>query len=783
MATTSSHSYKGQRRAPRQVINEGIFTGGMEFTDNPLGPGVSKMLVNYIPKDMGQRLRPRGGWRQLNDPILLGTGLGELYFHHAGVAFVRNTVTQDTFLRRYALYLKAATDPFGSLTNSKVLIEEPLAPTPYTMKVSSLAGGATAYNIKHDDNAGLKELHGMPITDNAPDEMFCSIEGNTYLMTDQGLGRLELLYDGTNYTHQVTLVTPLAPTPAQAVNYGYNMLKADPYSFPNEVKPTFMPQGILPYDPVTGLIKMNARVGEPVRFKLIYGYQTGKTYKVKWEAQDIYKRDGTTLVDQKWADKSYTDGAACYVDYEPPFKQFSVIATVYDSADMVNPLRTVLLASYHLSDDANNTRLEQKTFDLKTAKGMTTWKNQTVYWGVKGAELSIFISEINDPTYVPFPNNHVLLNDRVLKAFPYMDMLMVQTETTAFVVSFDAEGGYTVKPVQTSMQLRDDDTASMLAVRNMVCFKSRGYYYMIVPNIKNDRGELQIAPISNRISQLLDHFATYTREILSEVYTLRQLFSAPNESINIDLVDYKSYIEGSRIRYVYKMKLSIFDVERYVDFHLVYDSVFRSWTIEALESTRRPIRLFQANATGYAQFLSIYNVGNDTYAQWIGVDENNPEDLFTLDENQPRMVENFQMVDTGKRDGAGNLKKRIREIILEFNNLDKSDVEFNHVVFMDDEQRSDIFNYNVVHVTDPLDPNYGQIYVEREYVEPTKIFGTTKLGFWSLGNSMFPEQTVLKVHLQHTGKGYYPRVRIITRASKPFELNTISWVVRMMNAR
>lgn len=783
MATTSSHRYKTERREKRQVINEGIFTGGMNFTDNPLGPGISKLLVNYIQKDAGQRIRPRGGWRQLADPILLGSNLGELYFHHAGVAFVRNTVTQDTFLRRYALYLQAAAGPYGSLTNSKVLIEEPLAAEPYTMKVSSLKGGATVYTIKHDDNDGLNEMHDMKVEANSPEGMFSSIDGNTYLMTNTGLGRLNLMYDGANYTHEVEMVTPLAVTPTQAVNYGYNMLKADPYAFPNTVKPTFMPEGILPYDTVTGKIKMQARVGEPVRFKLVYGYQTGKTYKVKWEIQDIYKRDGVNLVDKDWATKSYAEGAECYVDANAHMKQFSVIATVYDATDMVNPLRTVLLASYNLADDNNNVRMEQKTFDLKTATGMTTWKNQVVYWGVKGAELSIFISDINDPTYVPFPNNHVLCNDRVLKAFPYMESLMVQTEGTAFLVNFDSELGYTIKPVQMSMQLRDDDKAAMLAVRNMVCFKSKGYFYMIVPNIKNDRGELQIAPISDRITQLLDHFSQYTREILSEVYTLRQLFNAPNESIVITLQDYKSYAEGNRLRHVYKMKLSIFDVELYVDFHLIYDTIFRTWTLEIIESTRRPLQMFQAISTGYAQFLSIYTEGTNTYVQWLGIDENNPEDLFNLDEGQARMIQNFQAIDTGKRDLSGNLKKRVRQVILEFNNLNKSDVEFNHVLFMDDEQRSDLFNYDIVHVTDPMDPNYGQIYVERSYVDPTIVHGTTKLGFWSLGNSMFPEQTVIKVHLDVSGQGYYPRIRIITRASKLYELNTISWALRMMNAR
>ena len=764
----------------------------MHYTDNPLEPGTSKLLVNMIQKDYGARVRPRGGWRPLVDPVNIGTNLTNSYIHHTNASFITNKQTGTVFLRRYALILNPSDDSdYGTLTNSKVIIEEPLDPDhpdfidePGKLMISTLASGATAYKIKHDKREALKKIHSLPIEATSAVGVHASLEGNTYLLTPEGLGRLEITYDNGVYTHQVKLVTPLEVTPLQAINYGYNMLLSDPYNFTNQSAANFRPQGILPYDANTNLIKMQARVGEPVRFKLIYDYKTDEDYKVQWEVQDILKRDGVTVITTKEDSPIYKNGQDIFLDYTSPLKQFSVIATVYKAEDLENPIRTVLLASYHLSDDNNQTAYkEQRNFDLKTAKGLAVWKNQIVYYGVEGAEMSVFISDVNDPTYMPFPNQAVTFNEKVIKAFPHMDSLMVVTEHTMFQVDFALEDGYTSKPTQANMQLREDDAASMYGVRNMVCFKSRNYYYMVVPNIKNDKGELQIAPISNSVALLLDHFYESVKDIFSEVYTLKHMFGVPDEDIKISLYDYHSYADGNRLRQVYKMKLSILEHVYFVDFHLIYDTIYRTWTTEIMEATRRPLHVFQAMSTGYSQFLGLYSVGGDTYIQWIGIDENNPEDTFMLDSGRDRTVPNFQMLDTGKRDVDGTLKKRLRHVILEINNLAKEDVEFNHMVYIDDDPRTEIFKYNVVHDTDPDSPNYGRIYVEREYIEPNTIYGTSRLNTWNLGNSQFPEQTVLKVHLDITGKGYYPRIRLVTRTSKLYELNQIGWAYRDMNAR
>ena len=94
-----------------------------------------------------------------------------------------------------------------------------------------------------------------------------------------------------------------------------------------------------------------------------------------------------------------------------------------------------------------------------------------------------------------------------------------------------------------------------------------------------------------------------------------------------------------------------------------------------------------------------------------------------------------------------------------------------------------MFIYTVQHITDPEDPEYGKVYVVREYAEPTVVYGVTMLDFWSLHNSQFPEQSVIKAHIDISGKGYYPRLKLVTRTSNLFELNNISWVYRDMNAR
>lgn len=802
MATISSRSYKKYQRQQRKVIDEPIFGKGMTYSDNPLDSGHCRLLVNHIQKDGGQRVRPRGGWRLINDPVLLGSNMPDMYIHHTGVTFVKDTVNDRTLLRRYALAVPKVTHPdYGTMEHSRVLVEvpyDPANPDPEAYKgllaVSMPASGASNWNIKHDARKELVKVHDMQVMYPSPVGLHASIEGNTYMVTPDGLVRLEVEFNGTAYTHRAVLVTPKAISPGTAVDSGYNMLLDNPYTFNNNDIGGLDITGILPYNSSTGNLNLNMKVGERVKFEMFYDYAASAEYKVRWEIQDT-TRETRDVIQTQQASPIYVDGASIYINTTVQYKNFSVIATVYSTADLDNPIQAMQAAFYNL--DQKSAMNNPTKYDLMTAEGITVWKNQMVYWGVKGAEMSIFISDVNDPTYVPFPQNSILFNERVINCHTYMDSLYVETDKTMFVVDFSETGGFTYRPVQANMHLDKGDILSIFSVRNMVSFKSKDYYFLIVPNLKTLNGDLQVAPISTQITHFLDAFKPSVVQILRNLYELEKLLDSPLANIGIDLYDFYSFLDGSRIRHVYKLLIDAGtaspDDWYYVDFHLVYDTITRSWTTEVVESTRRPFHVFQAMATGYAQFISLVNDGVDTYAQWTTVDETNVTDAFMLGDNFTRTFLNEQMLDTGKRDVDGNTKKRYRQMILEINNLSDEDVHFHHLEYIDDQPRNDLYKYTTVQITDPEDPEYGRIYVERDLAdttfingqatEPVTFYGETITGEWSLGNSMFPEQTVLKAHIDFSGKGYYPRVILITKNSQVYEINSVSWVYRDMNTK
>jgi hypothetical protein len=257
--------------------------------------------------------------------------------------------------------------------------------------------------------------------------------------------------------------------------------------------------------------------------------------------------------------------------------------------------------------------------------------------------------------------------------------------------------------------------------------------------------------------------------------------------IDFRLADFTSYPYGNAIHNTYKLEFtSLPDGSRFLDLHIVYDTLFRAWTMELVEATRTPLHPFSILSTGTYQFLNIASSPTSVQtAQWLKLDEDNIVDNFKLDMDFPRLFKNVQLLDTGKPDIDGNKKKRMRHIVIEFNNLSKEEIKFNYLNYLDDQVRDGMYRYTVEHDVDPLSPTYGQIYVERvlEEATPVVVYGESKLGVWSLGNSQFPQQTVIKAHLDVSGKGYYPRIKLLLNSDAAYEINTMSWAYRDMYAR
>jgi len=809
--TSSRNTYRKRSREARGALTETGFGTTMTYTDNPIMGAKSRLLVNYIQKDFGTRARPRGGYRKTIDELPLGAGMVNPYVHHTGITLVTNTVTGDTAIRRYSLIVS---DP-GPLSNyvdvagSKIVIEIPYdrqdviiavdeEETTSTYLVLSNNVGSP-YAIRHNPRGMLVKNMGILVDAPTPIGVHTSVASNTYLLTDQGLGRLEVSVSAGVYTHGVALVEPTVVNPTTAQNYGYNMLLDTPYLFDNVETVEGRITGAIPYDAVeTTRVKLHARLGERVLFRATYEYKTGINYRFKWEMQSITGTTTTEVLQTAEASPNYADGADASIEVVALHKQFSIIVTMYEAANLAEPIWVLEIPSYTLVEDDGDSARPADNFDFKTATQMASWKGQVVMWGVDNAETGLFMSSINNPTEFPYPHNFVDMAEIVVYAEEMMDSLAVLTENSLFLVGL-MEDGYTVRKVQSNLQVRSQDIHSIKMIRNMIYLQSGKYFYMIVPDLRNDQGNLQLAPITEPITMLLDNFKSTTYEVIDDLYDLKTLMNANTSQISFKLKDVRCVLDGSRVRNMYLIELKTAAITRYITYQLIYDTIFRSWTIEIVETPKSGMQLFQSLSTGYAQYLTIAETAAGHSVECVRVDESNVLDDVMLDQNKECLFTNQQLLDTGKRALNGDLKKRFRSIILEMNNLQNEELDVNHLFFIDDMERSDLFNYDVVHITDPTDPNYGTLYVEKTYTapgvveaehfvektytEPDTLPGTTKLNKWKLSTSQFPDVTVVKVHMNVSGKGYYPRLRIITRQPKLFELNGITWVWRTMNAR
>ena len=116
---------------------------------------------------------------------------------------------------------------------------------------------------------------------------------------------------------------------------------------------------------------------------------------------------------------------------------------------------------------------------------------------------------------------------------------------------------------------------------------------------------------------------------------------------------------------------------------------------------------------------------------------------------------------------------------------------FNSDFKVDGQLRISSTEYNVEHITDVEDPDYGLIYVIPESVENLNLYGNTTLEdalteepqYWQIDLSKFPELTVHTVRLQILGKGRRGSIELLNTSLQKFNLSSMVWVYRIMNVR
>lgn len=808
----------------RYMTNEDQFSKGMQFTNAPLTEGYAKAIINFDLKNDGTSLVPRAGLHDIAaDVIDIATDVNatDYFVHHADATYVQNYDGSDAALCNYFILCKSISGEAPELSSAKLVLEynEEYLTADYNTAVQTALDGKLLMKPSVD------VMHDLFIE--SPfnrDGIHTSLEGNTYVLvetnTTHKLGRVIIKFnqDRSEITWYVEEVTAREVQPVQAMNYGYNMLKEHPYTFANVVSATGAIQltGVIPYDEQGNLL-LTARPGTPMVFKLFYKYpqidvDNADKYLVQWEIQDLNNSTDAEVIHKVRGSQEYTPGDDITLAYTPSYTSFSIIVRLYKKSEMdaqdaawendqvlqklvtkddnLTPNQVTTLASYYLTSNSDTSMLNVAPveYNLGTATGLCTWQQRLVMWGVEGAKSTLFVSEINDPSYMPYPNNCDIFRTDIICAVPYMTSLLVFTTNALYKLTLNDDGlSYKTECVQEKLNMTPADACTVVTVQNMVYFKSGNYFYMVVPNnsLSSATG-VQLAPVSRSVEQMFDSLELMFSRMLNEVYDLS--FDGYHAPISLRLVDYNVHLANNQIRNVYKVAVQRpegVDANKlyYFDISVNYDTVLRAWTLYMYQTNVYRDVVYKGTVTGENIFVHLYVHDYAVHASLIQPDPQRPYDDIALDNLAVRQFGNWQYINTGYRDFQEDLKKRFREVQFCVNVLDSRVLKFNTAFVVDDVDKVPMYKHVISQCTDRLDPNYGVIFIERELLETVNTPDISRFNEWEFDTAMFPDITVYKMRYKVSGKGYGGAVKILSKNEFPFEILHINWVYRIMFAR
>lgn len=642
----------------------------------------------------------------------------------------------------------------------------------------------------------------------------------------------------TAYYYTGRINNPKEVSPSEVINYGYNMLKSNPYAFIDDTTyaaNTLLLDGIVPYDE-DGKALVSSRVGANISFRLFY--KTNTTYagvnantpgsingfRVEWSIQNANATGEPIILQSVWNSPTYYCGSKVSLDLRPTYKTFSLICKVFKGIDVtaaqnntalatldakynsLAPLRTISLASYTLTDSAVTKNSNLKSFYIPNCTEMCTWLERIVAWGVPEAETAIFVSEAGTTNYFPYPNGYDEFDGEIRKCVPYLDQLLVFTDTKLYLLTMNLDGlTFTKKCIQTGLNIENSDISSILVLSNMVFFKSRNYYYLVVPKSSSTTGELQLAPISKPILPLFDNFQDFLKVVLQKLYG----------DVHYSIFDYFTYSVGEEVCACYKIcpqtyttdVPSLVEMDEYIEVVLCYSTTSRVWRVETLPASRyRKVvvqvssvnntliydldyRRTSVNGVPYYYLEVVNNISSPNVTDYFAAPGGNVHNKYG----------NVQYIDTGYRNFDEARKKRFREIQFNINCTSNTIFPIKCAIHIDDVERKPMYDYTVQYTTTdgvltatviPSVNNHGIVQHRTEGAEDNNVIGYNAQPSVQFGSSMFRldtskfiSATNCKVRIKTSGKGYYSRFQLICNPEATYDLSYINWIYRSMNQR
>ena len=720
---------------------------GMKYTNAPLREGYMRKIINADVSNDSSALKVRMGMQKSDDPIAAYLAATTNYcVHHTGRIAVSTYDDEDAIICRYALVGDVVTVPNAvrahgvnaksfafNPSNCKLIVyyngNYIIASTAQT-SAQMLGTNATIDSTMYlPMKPTWDKIHGMPIEAGPRDGVFASLDYNTYLpvqyveivtQTDQTttydvhskLSVLKLQFNATQtaITYTVSALEPNEITALTAVSTGYNMLLDDPYTFANTSHSgtDVYIDGIVPYN-ADGTVATSSTPGSYVNFKVAYRYpasdlNNGETYCAMWEISDNLNPNGGTITlvpirtgttDFKQA---FTPGAVLNCDHIPTnYTSYTLTVHIYRCSDITDTFESATMDSVNytpvadgvvtFTQDASQTRNKaSNSYDLSTCQGMCAWQNRLVVWGVKQASTTLWVSDVNDPSYFPYPNNVEDFDSEIVACMPFKSTLLVFTEYSLYQLVLSDDGGYTSNIVQSNLRMSKEDCSTTLAVQNMVFFKNGNYYYMLVPGkyASNMYGELQLAPISSDITDAFDYFSDFIEELF------------PQKSAS--LYDWWVYQEQDHFRVCYKVKWQYSSTEyKFTDVVFQYSTKTRAWTMMTYESSADRMVQWIVSSTLDSVYIAPHSTATAVQIYTVTTDPKSCVDDLPWGISTPTLT-----IDTGYRNLDVSHMKKYRQVQF---HITTNGAQFvcNPTIYVDN---MEVFNEDVSYIED------GVAYIE-----------------------------------------------------------------------
>lgn len=792
----------------RTMQTEDSFAGGMMYTDAPIPQGRLRNIVNYDITDDGTALQVRPGLTTLQDYISTVelSNCHDVCIYASGRSYVQDwhISTDDGYNSTVCDYAMMGHVVLTTPEIRSFEVDDYVLEIRDSTKVFIKYGNNFLTGYANDHIKGILEdgksiylpllashtkVHGLQLNcGNSRRGVYTSHENNIYLpcyyydpeahTVTKELCRLELMFDKYKdmFTWDIKPVVARNVTATQAVNYGYNMLLNNPYEFTNSAHAgaiVYM-DGIIPYD-LQGNLVTSCRAGTELTFKLAYRYPQSdvnddKPYRVRWEIQDNNTSNAISIpLQTARGSADVTPGSEISITTkQTSYKSFTLTCKIYyassitasvvtddEELNMLTPLGTMTVSYTYLTAESSATTLNMaaKTYDLATATGMCSWQGRLVLWGVKDCESTIWVSEINDPTWFPYPNGIDLFDDAVVTCAPYKTTLLVFTETNLNQLSLSEDGlSYKHSIIQQNLTLSKEDASAILTLQNMLFFKNGNYYYMLVPGkvSTNMYGELSLAPISKPLEYLFDNFSEYLVEL----------------NCGDTLWDWWCYQERNSFRVCFKVMGTVNGKTRYTDVVFQYNTKTRTWTVYTYQLGKYRCIPWIQSAVEDTKFLSMYD-GNKDIAT---IDILQPSSTTTYDDT--RWFQGCQegLIDSGYRDMNPMLFKKFRSCQMNITNR-QSTFKIYPELYVDNEIR---FNDFVSYEED------GTVYYEcndacTNHSYPEAVIPTERKAY-----------ATDRVCIPFTARGRIPRIVLHTTwgasNSRP-QIQYLTWVYRPKSGR